>query len=290
MLSSAAMLNLLIKPLSLLSLKTIHRLGSLLGKAMYLSMPNAKRLIAENIKQTSFVFHDSNAFIKANLEESGKAILESLAIWQNSGQQTLSWVTACNDWNLVEKAIARKKGIIFLTPHMGCFEITSIFYGAHYPITVLFRQPKRKWLRSLTVKGRSHNQVHLAPANTNGVRKLLQALKRGEAIGILPDQIPGKGEGEWAPFFGKPAYTMLLASKLAEKTGATVIMAYGERLPDGEGFKIHLTELPEGAIATPALLNQAIEKQIAQNPSQYLWSYPRYKVRNRLLKKQQTTN
>ena len=132
--------------------------------------------------------------------------------------------------------------------------------------------------------------MHLAPANTNGVRKLLQALKRGEAIGILPDQIPAKGEGDWAPFFGKPAYTMLLASKLAEKTGATVIMAYGERLPDGEGFKIHLTELPEGAIATPALLNQAIEKQIAQNPSQYLWSYPRYKVRNRLLKKQQTTN
>ena len=257
---------------------------------MYFLMPNAKRIIEENIKQTGLDRHRLKNFIQANMQENGKAILESLAIWQKNSQQTLAWVKACSNWQVVEKAIARKKGIIFLTPHMGCFEITSIFYGAHHPITVLFRQPKRKWLSALILKGRSHNQVHLAPANTNGVRKLLQALKRGEAIGILPDQIPAKGEGEWAPFFGKPAYTMLLASKLAEKTGATVIMAYGERLSNGEGFKIHLTELPEGGIATPALLNSAIEEQVAQNPTQYLWSYPRYKVRKRLLKKQQTAN
>ena len=287
MLSSTAMLNLLTKPLSLLPLKVIHKLGASIGKAMYLLMPNARSVIEENTKQAGFSQHDLKSFILKNMQENGKAILESLAIWQKNSQQTLTWVKSCNNWDIVEKAIARKKGIIFLTPHMGCFEITSIFYGAHYPITVLFRQPKRKWLSALILKGRSHNQVHLAPANTNGVRKLLQALKRGEAIGILPDQIPAKGEGEWAPFFGKPAYTMLLASKLAEKTGATVIMAYGERLPDGAGFEIHLTELPEGGIATPTLLNLAIEKQIAQNPTQYLWSYPRYKVRKRLLKKQQ---
>jgi KDO2-lipid IV(A) lauroyltransferase len=63
-------------------------------------------------------------------------------------------------------------------------------------------------------------------------------------------------------------------------------MAFGERLQNGEGFNIHLTELADGAIATPALLNKAIETQIAQKPTQYLWSYPRYKIRGRLLKKQ----
>ncbi len=286
------MLTYILKPLSLLSLPTVHRLGHVVGLIMYYLTPDSKKIAFQNLTQSN-LFQDSlpvDSTLKLNAIENGKAILESLAIWQKNSEQTLTWVKSCNNWGIVEKAIARKKGIIFLTPHMGCFEITSIFYGAHYPITVLFRQPKRKWLSALILKGRSHNQVHLAPANTNGVRKLLQALKRGEAIGILPDQIPAKGEGEWAPFFGKPAYTMLLASKLAEKTGATVIMAYGERLPDGTGFEIHLTELPEGAIATPALLNKAIEKQIAQNPTQYLWSYPRYKVRKRLLKKQQDSH
>ena len=109
-----------------------------------------------------------------------------------------------------------------------------------------------------------------------GVKTLMQALKRGEAIGILPDQIPQAGEGEWANFFGKPAYTMSLASKLAEKTSATVIMAFGERLANGEGFTIHLKEIE--SIATPALLNAALEAQIKQCPSQYYWNYHRYKV------------
>jgi KDO2-lipid IV(A) lauroyltransferase len=111
----------------------------------------------------------------------------------------------------------------------------------------------------------------------------MQALKRGEAIGILPDQIPAEGEGEWADFFGKPAYTMTLASKLAEKTGAMVIMAFGERLGNGQGYEIHLTKVD--SIATPTLLNQAIERQIKQKPEQYLWQYNRYKARRHALQK-----
>ena len=111
----------------------------------------------------------------------------------------------------------------------------------------------------------------------------MQALKKGEAIGILPDQIPAAGEGEWADFFGKPAYTMTLASRLAEKTGATVIMAFGERLADGQGYRIHLTKVE--SIATPDLLNQAIEQQIKQKPEQYLWRYNRYKTRRHAMQK-----
>jgi KDO2-lipid IV(A) lauroyltransferase len=129
-------------------------------------------------------------------------------------------------------------------------------------------------------QGRQRGKVSLAPANAQGVKLLLQALKRGEAIGILPDQAPYEGEGEWAPFFGRPAYTMTLASKLAQKSGAQVLMAFGERLPNGRGFHIHIKPIPEGGINTPELLNQAIENTIAQCPSQYMWIYDRYKVRN----------
>ena len=239
----------------------------------------------ENLKQSALCANEAEfkRVIQANISETGKAILETLAIWQWPQDKVVALVKSCHNWHLVKDALARGKGLIFLTPHLGCFEITSIYYASKHPITVLFRPPKKSWLTSLIDTGRSKGLVKLAPANMQGVRALMHALKKGEAVGILPDQIPAAGEGEWADFFGKQAYTMTLASKLAEKTGATVIMAYGERLANGEGYEIHLTKLD--SIATPALLNQAIERQIAQKPEQYLWLYNRYKARRHAVSK-----
>lgn len=282
-----AMLKILLKPLAFFGLPAIHRLGRSLGYLMFRLMPESRKLVLANLIQSGLYAHKPNLdeIVKLNFLESGKALIESLALWGKQDVEILSWVKTCNNWQVVEDAISNKKGIIFLTPHIGCFEITSIFYGSHYPITVLYRPPKIQWLTAFISAGRSRKNVQLAPANLNGVRMLLQALKRGEAIGILPDQIPASGEGEWAPFFDKPAYTMTLASKLANKTGAAVIMAFGERRADDSGFDIHLTALPQGAIATPALLNSAIEQQIAQKPIQYLWRYPRYKQRRHAMRK-----
>ena len=280
------MLRLLFKPLSFLSLPSLHVLGGLLGQVAFTFMPNAKRIIIENLTQSK-LFQTDEKIAKVQrivTVETGKSFLESLAIWQKSDIEVLGWVHTCHNWHFIDEALTKSKGIIFITPHLGCFEITSVYYGNQHPITVLYRPPKLKWLESLILHGRTGTRVTLATANASGVRKLMKALKRGEAIGILPDQIPAAGEGEWVDFFGKPAYTMSLASKLAEKTGATVIMAFGERLKNGAGYDIHLTKID--SIATPALLNKAIEQQIAQKPSQYLWSYNRYKVRSHALKKQ----
>jgi Kdo2-lipid IVA lauroyltransferase/acyltransferase len=122
--------------------------------------------------------------------------------------------------------------------------------------------------------------VQLAPANLGGVRLLLKALRRGEAVGILPDQVPGGGEGIWVDFFGRPAYTMTLAGKLAQATGATILLTAAIRLPDGAGYAIHFSEFvgnPAGEDGVRAL-NAAIEDTVRLEPSQYLWSYNRYKV------------
>lgn len=285
------MLKLLLKPLLLISLPTLHFLGAKIARITFFFMPQAKHLMAENIRQSHLYQTDAEIarIVRSNIQETGKSLFESLAIWQKSDEEVLSWVQACHNWHHVEDALKKGKGIIFITPHLGCYEITSIYYGAKNPITVLFRPPKKSWLFPLLTLGRSKGKVTMAPANTSGVRMLMQALKKNEAIGILPDQIPAAGEGEWAPFFGKPAYTMSLVSKLAEKTGATIIMAFGERLSDGKGFVIHLTKLDDHAIATPALLNEAIETQIRQCPSQYNWGYNRYKV-SRKSKRQSALN
>lgn len=279
------MLNAISKIIAQLPLPAIHRLGVWLGWLVHWSTPESARILRQNLSQSGLCTDASELkqVTHANIGETGKAILETIAIWQWPQQQALSLVKNCSNWQLVDEALDKGKGLIFLTPHMGCFEITSIYYASHHPITVLYRPAKKSWLSSLIDAGRSKGKVKLAPANAQGVRTLMQALKKGEAIGILPDQIPAQGEGEWANFFGKPAYTMTLACKLAEKTGASVIMAFGERLADGQGYKIQLTKLD--SIATPELLNQAIEQQIRQKPEQYLWRYNRYKARRHAMKK-----
>ena len=269
----------------ILSLPSLHRLGAALGWIIYYCSPKAAATMKNNIR-ISGLSKDSRQFkhiLYENIAESGKAVLETIGIWQKKEADILPMVKQVYGWEIVKDSLQRGKGIIFLTPHLGCFEITSIYYGSKHPITVLYRAPKLQVLRQFILRGRTRTGVTLAEANAGGVRKLMQALKRNEAVGILPDQIPAAGEGEWADFFGKPAYTMTLASKLAEKTGATVIMAFGERLKNGTGYAIHITQLE--SIATTGLLNKAIEQQIALKPSQYLWRYDRYKQRRHAMAK-----
>ena len=280
------MLKLFFKCFAILSLPTLHKLGATLGWLIYFYSPKSVKIMKENIRNSSLANSDQGFkhILHENIAETGKSILETLGIWQKKETELLAMIKQVHGWPLIKDALQQGKGLIFLTPHLGCFEITSIYYGSKHPITVLYRAPKMSWLNPLIQAGRTRTGVSLAQANASGVRKLMQALKRGEAIGILPDQIPAAGEGEWADFFGKPAYTMTLASKLAEKTGATVIMAYGKRLANGAGFEIHLQKIE--SIATPALLNKAIEQQIAQKPSQYLWRYNRYKQRRHAMGKE----
>ena len=266
---------------SRLPLRVIHQLGTLLAWVIYMCAKRTGARLRSNLRQSA-IFKSQfslNAAISQNIAESGKALLETFPIWLRSNQSVLSLVKSCTGWQHVDAALAEAKGIIFLTPHLGCFEITSLYYGARHPMAVLYRPPRQTWLLPLIQAGRQRGNITLAPANSAGVKQLLQALKRGEAIGMLPDQAPFEGEGEWAPFFGKPAYTMTLASKLAQKTGAQVLMAFGERLPRGGGYHIHIFPIADGGIGTPALMNKQIEFAVEQCPTQYLWSYDRYKVR-----------
>lgn len=270
-----------LKCLRFFPLPAIHGLGAVVGLINYLFNQDHRAHAKGNLNQSGLSNGKITAekmLFKSTLENS-KGAFETFAIWFKSQLEVLNWVKNVDGWDAVEDAINSGKGLIFLTPHLGCFEITSLYYGAHYPMTVLYRQPRQAWLMPLIAAGRQRGKVTLAPANSQGVKLLLQALKRGEAIGILPDQAPLEGEGEWAPFFGRPAYTMTLASKLAQKTGAQVFMAFGERVSWGRGYNIHIRAIESGSINTPTLLNAEIERTIRQCPTQYLWMYDRYKIR-----------
>lgn len=265
-------------------------LGWLLGWLTYLLSRKNADLIRDNLQNSRLCNSESEykKVLNENIKATGFSLLESLHLWLKPHEKSLALVRQCTGWEHVETALKAGKGIIFLTPHLGCYEITSLYYGAHHPMAVLYRPPRQSWLLPLIKGGRERGKITLAPANAHGVKQLLRSLKRGEAIGMLPDQAPLSGEGEWAPFFGRPAYTMTLASKLAEKTGAQVLMAFGERLAGGHGYDIHIEPIHAGGISTPALLNLEMERTIARCPSQYLWMYDRYKVRNNSLQKRES--
>src|SRR5205085_2043832 len=162
--------------------------------------------------------------------------------------------------------------ILFLTPHMGAFEITAQYASRHTPITVLYRQPRIAWLEPVMREGRGRGNIRLVPADVTGVRELFSALRRNEPVGFLPDQVPGEGEGEWSEFFGRPAYTMTLAAKLAERPGLACFLAYAKRLPRAAGYAIVLRPLPpkkDGETATRRL-NRALEELVRECPGQYL--------------------
>jgi KDO2-lipid IV(A) lauroyltransferase len=260
-----------------LPLPLIHGLGCVIGWGMYLISGRVARRMRINL-MNSGVAHGPEHYrqvLRRNISESGKSVLETFAIWFRPQHHVLQWVRSCHGWEHVEAAWRDQRGIIFLTPHLGCFEITAQYYAAHRPISVLYRPPRMGWLEPLIQAGRARGLVKLAPATLKGVRDLLKALKQGEAVGILPDQRPAKGEGEWAGFFNRPAYTMTLVGRLAEATGATVLMAFGERLSWGRGYVIHIAPLD----TTPDTrsINAAIEKLVSSKPEQYLWSYPRHR-------------
>jgi KDO2-lipid IV(A) lauroyltransferase len=207
-------------------------------------------------------------------------MLELPAIWCRTLPEAAARIVELEGWENIEAAHRDRRGILFLTPHLGCFEITAQYYAARRPMTVLYRRPKQDWLAPLIEEGRGAN-LKLAPADLSGVRRLLKALKNGEAVGMLPDQVPGKGEGAWLPFFGRSAYTMTLAARLAE-TGATVLLAYAERLHYGAGYHLKLfplsTPLAGDLMQRAAQLNRELETLIRLCPEQYLWGYNRYKV------------
>ena len=265
--------------LARLPLAVLHRIGALLGWLTYRLSGKYAQQLRENFDYALAGHSAHESLLDASVEEAGKALIELPWVWCRLLPEVLACVKACYGWQHVEAAQAQGKGLIFLTPHFGCFEIASLYIAERMPITVLYRPPRLSWLEQVMRNGRERSQVRLARTDVSGVRLLYKALKRGEAIGLLPDQVPGKGEGEWADFFGRSAYTMTLVGRLIESTGAIAMMTYVERLPRGAGYVIRFAPLE----FTPGLpvtrqINAALEEVVRAYPAQYLWSYNRYKV------------
>lgn len=267
--------------LARLPLSVLHRIGALFGWITYLSSGRYASRLRENLQNAGLAYSEAglSALLHTNIREMGKGVMELPWVWRRPFQEVVDSVRHCHGWEYFEAAHAHGKGVIVLTPHIGCFEVIGLYIASRTPMTCLYRVPRWKFLDTLMHEGRERGQMKLAPADLGGVRQLLKTLKKGQVIGVLPDQVPGNGEGEWAPFFGRPAYTMTLIGRLIESSGAAVVMCHSERLPQGKGYALHFTPLSfDAAKSIPKQMNAALETVIRNHPEQYLWSYNRYKV------------
>lgn len=261
---------------SRLPLPLLHGLGVLLGWLSWALSPRYRRRLHANARQAGMPARVA----WRSVGQAGRLVAELPRLWLGA-PVPVRWQGAEH----IDAALAAGRGLLFLTPHLGCFEITAQAYaarfGAQRPMTVLFRPARQPWLRELVDHSRERPGLRTAPTTLAGVRQLMHALKAGEAVGLLPDQVPPLGLGVWAPFFGREAYTMTLSARLARSARAEVLLSWGERLPWGRGYVVHVRplgrELPAEPEQAARVVNEAMETLVRESPAQYLWSYDRYK-------------
>lgn len=268
-----------------LPLSWLHTLGRLLGRLL-VWLPNKPRRIAALNIERCLPELDAAArqhILRESLSQFGCAALESPALWQGPEGRVKSWIVAVHGAEAVHAAHAQGHGIILFTPHIGSWEMIGLHASLNWPITHLYKAQKGQ-VDALIARGRSRFGARLAASDGSGVRRLLAALKAGEAIGILPDQDPPPGSGQFVPLFGIPAHTPALPAKLAARPGVQSFLCWAQRLPGAEGFAIHYEPAPaEVASSDPqqalSAINRMVESLIRRLPEQYWWGYPRFRRR-----------
>ncbi len=266
----------LFRVLSWLPLWLLHGIGWGLGWLVFALSPTYRRRFLANCAQAGLAWRQCRGAVG----QAGQLVAELPRLWFGC-PVPVSWEGGA----YVEQALAQGRGIVFLTPHMGSFEVTAQDYAARFgatqPITVLFRPSRQPALRELVATARQRPHLLTAPTTLAGVKQLIKALRQGQSVGLLPDQVPPQGLGVWAPFFARDAYTMTLSARLAQQTGAAVLLVWGERLSWGRGYRVHAqplgTGLPQDPVAAATVINAAMEQVISACPGQYLWGYARYK-------------
>jgi len=268
----------------MLPLPLAHALAVPIGYAAWWLSSDAKRVTRRNLAlcfpEKSEV--EREILARSSIIETTKIACELGRIWLRPVDEVLAAVRSVSGQDVLERALAHKKGVIVLAPHLGNWELCGLHLDRCAQTTYLYKPPKLAGFESAMVSYRARAGAQLAPTSRKGIAMLVKALERGEIIGILPDQEPALDSGVFAPFFGLPALTMTLVGKLASRTGAAVVVMYAERLPSGKGFAIRIApalarvaDLDVNVAA--AGLNEAVERCVRELPSQYQWEYRRFK-------------
>ena len=265
-----------------LPLSWLHALGRLIGR-LYTLFPNRELRNSEiNLRLCFPEMEEAEILSLRNqvMQQMGCTLMEMSAVWFRPFDEVMGLIRGISGEECFDRE--EGQGLIVLSPHIGCWEIAGLELQRRGKVTSLYRPPRKELFAEVVKEARERGGAELVPTDNSGVKRILQTLKEGGITGILPDQQPKSDKGaEFAPFFTTPALTMLLANRLARKTGAKVVLACAERLDKGRGYHIHYLPAPEGITdkdphQAALAINQGVERLVRMFPSQYQWSYKRF--------------
>ena len=281
------MLVVLFRLLARVPLPVMQRLGIAFGWLVWWTSPRYRQRFVANAEAAGF----TPAQYRPAIGAAGAMAAELPWLWARPrGESVLPRVARWEGLEAFEAALAEGRGVIIVTPHLGSWEmygqaVGERFLEMHGPLTALFRPARKAWMARLIAGSRDRPGLQTLPTSVAGVRGLIRTLRNGGYTGILPDQVPPLGQGVWALFLGRPAYTMTLLPRLAQQTGAHVFLGVCERLPRGTGYAIRFEPFGGTALGDPkatpeaaaTAMNDGIERLIRRLPGQYVWDYARYK-------------
>lgn len=267
-----------------LPMRLFHASGAALGWLFWVTGNRKRRIVEANL---ALVRPDLDTDARRRLarecvRQAGISLIEAFGIWTNP-RRTLAEVREVSGRELFEAAAAARRGLILCAPHLGSWEVANYWIGAHTPFATFYTQPRHPQAEALLRRLRTGGASIQFPIDDSGVRRVFRHLKQGRVVSIMPDHVPRTG-GIVAPFFGVPALTMTLLPRLAQRTGARVLVLFVERLPESRGFRVHFRE-PPAALLDPdpvtacTALNAAVEACVREAFTQYQWNYKRFKAR-----------
>lgn len=278
------LLTFLFKCLAALPLRLLHALGSLWGGIAFRALPKERARVRAHLTQAGLPADDDT--VREVFRQTAKGGLELPVAFFRRPEEIEALFHRVYGWEHVQTALDAQQGLLLITPHIGSYDLAGRYISQQLPfaLTAMYKPPKIKALDAVMQAGRVRGKGQTAPASIQGVKQVIKALRAGEATIVLPDHVPAPsegGDGVWADFFGRPAYTMTLAGKLAQVKNVKALFFVGERLPNGQGFALHIEplhgELNGDKTHDARIVNQNVEHWIRRFPTQYLFMYNRYK-------------
>ena len=219
------------------------------------------------------------ALAQQSLQHTGRLMAEAGIIFHWDEVQLNELITGVDGFAPLQQALDEHRGILVLAPHFGNWELFALHFG-RYNFMALYDPPKIAAIDAMIRDSRQRTGATLLPIDAQGVRGVLQNLKRGQPVSILPDQVPTRSAGVYAPFFERPALTMTFAHRLIRSTDPLVVLGTCTRRENGFRIAFHevaVAVYSEDVDESVKAMNEAIEVIVRKDPAQYQWEYKRFK-------------